>query len=200
MRPLTRWLLVALVFVFALFVTPKLHALYQGSLSLTDIVASQGGERRIVRISGGESAEVVVHRQEYWSHCPGLGVVAQSRSARPDSLILLADALFRAFRDEAAKEPPDHRCMTVTLEPGVGRQDPLNPREQYAFSLWRSRRDQRWVLFTVPEDAAIHSRAMRVLGARWPRARRSTSSGAPRDPSAVHRPQSFQSAEAQPRL
>ncbi|HUR91585.1 MAG TPA: hypothetical protein VMY38_02815 [Gemmatimonadaceae bacterium] len=166
MRPTTRYLLVALAFVLTLFVTPKVHALYLSSLPLTDLVESEGGERRIVRIAGGESIEVVVHRH---GGCPGLGVAAQSRSANADSLVLLADALFRAFRDEGAREPKTHRCLTVTLEPGIGRQDPINRREQYEFSLWRRRTDQRWVLFAVGGDREVQATAQRMLGARWPR-------------------------------
>ncbi|MGK2934125.1 MAG: hypothetical protein ACSLFE_02635 [Gemmatimonadaceae bacterium] len=80
---MTRWLLVTLAFVLTLFITPKLHALYMSSRSLTDLVESEGGARRVVRIAGGESIEVVVHRNETWSHCPGLGIAAQSRSAEP---------------------------------------------------------------------------------------------------------------------
>lgn len=169
MRPTTRYLLAALTFVLTLFVTPKVHALYIGTLPLTDLVESEGGERRVVRIAGGESVEVVVHRNERWMTCHGLGVVAQSRSANADSLVLLADALFLAFRDEAAREPVTNRCLTVMLEPGVGRQDPINRREQFDFTLWRRRADQRWVLFTVTADPEVEATAQRVLGARWPR-------------------------------
>lgn len=168
MRPMTRWLLVTLAFVLTLFVTPKLHALYMGSLPLTDLVESEGGARRMVRIAGGESIEVVVHRSERWSHCPGLGIAAQSRSTDPDSIVLLADALFRAFRDEAAREPARRRCLTVTLEPGIGRQDPMNPRKQYGFSIWRRRTDERWVLFTTSGESSVRSEAGRTLGALWP--------------------------------
>lgn len=169
MRPTTRYLLAALAFVLTLFVTPKVQALYLSTLPLTDLVESEGGERRIVRIAGGESIEVVVHRDERWMSCRGLGVAAQSRTANADSLVLLADALFLAFRDEAAREPVMNRCLTVTLEPGIGRQDPVNRREQFQFTLWRRRIDQRWVLFRVAGDAAIEATAQRVLGARWPR-------------------------------
>lgn len=169
MRPTTRYLLAALTFVLTLFVTPKVHALYLGTLPLTDLVESEGGERRIVRIGGGESVEVVVHRDERWMKCPGLGVVAQSRSANADSLVLLADAVLLAFRDEAAREPATRRCMTVMLEAGLGRQDPINKRERVEFTLWRRRTDQRWVLFGVEGDAAVEATARRVLGARWPR-------------------------------
>ena len=165
---MTRWLLVTLAFVLTLFITPKLHALYMNSRSLTDLVESDGGARRFVRIAGGESIEVVVHRSEAWSHCPGLGVVAQSRSADPDSIALLADGLFRAFRDEAAREPAKRRCLTVMLEPGVGRQDPMSPRRQYGFSLWRRRADERWVLFTTSGEGAASSEAGRTLRALWP--------------------------------
>ena len=169
MRPTTRYLIATLAFVLTLFVTPKVQALYLSTLPLTDFIESEGGERRIVRVSGGESAEVVVHRDERWSKCAGLGVAAQSRSANADSLVLLADALFRAFRDEAAREPKTHRCLTVTLEPGIGRQDPINRRKQYEFSLWRRRTDQRWVLFSVPDEREVEATAQRMLGARWPR-------------------------------
>lgn len=169
MRPTTRYLLAALTFVLTLFVTPKVHALYLATLPLTDLVESEGGERRIVRIAGGESVEVVVHRDERWMKCPGLGVVAQSRSANADSLVLLADALLLAFRDEARREPATRRCMTVMLEAGLGRQDPINKRERVEFTLWRRRTDQRWVLFGVEGDAAVEATARRVLGARWPR-------------------------------
>lgn len=169
MRPTTRYLLAALAFVLALFVTPKLHALYLGSLPLIDLVESEGGERRIVRIAGGESVEVVVHHDERWSRCRGLGVAAQSRSANADSVVLLADALFRAFRAEAAREPAVYRCLTVTIEPGIGRQDPINGREQYQFSLWRRRSDQRLVLYNVVASGEVSAAAQRVLGARWPR-------------------------------
>jgi hypothetical protein len=174
-RPLTRWLLVTLVFVLTLFVTPKVHALYMNSLSLTELAESEGGEPRIVRIAGGESIDVVVHRSETWCHCPGLGVAAQSRSADPDSIVLLADALFRAFRDEAAREPARRRCLTVTLQLGIGRQDPMNPRKQYGFSLWRRRTDERWVLFTTSGESAVRSEAQRTLGALWPQVPRATS-------------------------
>jgi hypothetical protein len=172
---MTRWLLVTLAFVLTLFVTPKLHALYMGSLSLTDLAESEGGARRVVRIAGGESIEVVVHRSDTWCLCPGLGIAAQSRSADPDSIVLLADALFRAFRDEAAREPARHRCLTVTLEPGIGRQDPMNPRKQYGFSLWRLRADERWVLFTTSGESAVRSEAGRTLGALWPQPPRARS-------------------------
>jgi hypothetical protein len=172
---MTRWLLVTLAFVLTLFITPKLHALYMSTLSLTDLVESEGGARRFVRIAGGESIEVVIHRNEAWSHCPGLGIAAQSRSADPDSIVLLADALFRAFRDEAAREPARRRCLTVTLEPGVGRQDPMNPRKQYGFSLWRRRADERWVLFTTSGESAVRSAAARRLGALWPQPPRARS-------------------------
>src|SRR5688500_71434 len=101
-RPTTRYLLATLAFVLTLFVTPKVHALYLRTLPLTDLMESEGGERRIVRIGGGESLEVVVFRND---KCTGLGVAAQSRTANADSLVLLADALFRAFRAEAAREP-----------------------------------------------------------------------------------------------
>lgn len=171
---MTRWLLVTLAFVLTLFVTPKLHALYMNSLSLTELAESEGGERRIVRIAGGESIEVVVHRSESWCHCPGLGVAAQSRSAEPDSIVLLADALFRAFRDEATREPARRRCLTVTLQPGVGRQDPMNPRTHYGFSLWRRRTDERWVLFTTSGESAVRSEAVKTLGALWPQPPRAT--------------------------
>lgn len=174
-RPMTRWLLVTLAFVLTLFITPKLHALYMNSLSLTDLVESEGGSRRLVRIAGGESIEVVVHRHETWSHCPGLGVVAQSRSESPDSIALLADALFRAFRDEAAREPVRHRCLTVTLEAGIGRQDPMSPRRQYGFSLWRRLADERWVLFTTSGARPVRSEAGRTLRALWPRPPRARS-------------------------
>lgn len=166
---MTRWLLAALAFVLTLFVTPKLHALYLGSLPLTDLIESQGGERRLVRIAGGETVEVVVHHKEKWSQCPGLGVAAQARSMRGDSLVLLTDALFRAFRDEAAKEPPNQRCLTVTLDLGAGRQDPMNRRETLAFSLWRRQTDQRWILFTMPSSSTIDVEARRMLRARWPK-------------------------------
>lgn len=169
MRPTTRYLLAALTFVLTLFVTPKVHALYLGTLPLTDLVESEGGERRVVRIAGGESVEVVVHRDERWMKCPGLGIVAQSRSENADSLVLLADALFLAFRDEAAREPVVYRCMTVMLEPGIGRHDPINKRERVEFTLWRLRTDHRWVLFGVEGDAEVEATARRVLGARWPR-------------------------------
>lgn len=182
MRPTTRYLLAALVFVLTLFVTPKVHALYLGTLPLIDLVESEGGERRIVRIADGQSVEVVVHHDERWSRCHGLGVAAQSRSANADSLVLLADALFRAFRDEAAREPAAHRCLTVTLEPGIGRQDPINRREQYEFSLWRRRADQRWVLYNVVADDEVQAAARRVLGPRWPR-----NPGASRTPTGVSR-------------
>lgn len=172
---MTRWLLVTLVFVLTLFVTPKLHALYMSSLSLTELVEAEGGERRMVRIAGGESIEVVVHRSESWCHCPGIGVAAQSRSADPDSIVLLADALFRAFRAEAAREPARHRCLTVTLQPGVGRQDPMHPRQQHSFSLWRRRADERWVLFTTTGGSAVGSEARRTLNALWPQVPRATS-------------------------
>lgn len=172
---MTRWLLVTLAFVLTLFVTPKLHALYMNSLSLTDIVESEGGARRVVRIAGGESIEVVVHRDERWSHCPGLGVAAQSRSAEPDSIGLLADALFRAFRDEAAREPVKRRCLTVMLEPGIGRHDPMNPRKQYGFSLWRRRADERWVLFTTSGESPGLADAGRTLRALWPQPPRARS-------------------------
>ncbi len=175
MRPLTRWLLVTLAFVLTLFITPKLHALYMNSLSLTELVESEGGERRIVRVAGGETMEVVVHRKEHWCQCPGLGVAAQSRSADADSLVLLADALFRAFRDEAAREPTERRCLTVTLEPGVGRRDPMNRREQYMFSLWRRRTDQRWVLFTMSANIGVQPKASGTLRALWPQVPRATS-------------------------
>ena len=180
LRPTTRYLIAALAFVLTLFVTPKVQALYLNTLPLTDLVESEGGERRIVRVGGGESVEAVVHRDERWSRCAGLGVVAQSRSANADSLVLLADALFRAFRDEAGREPQTHRCLTLTLEPGIGRQDPINRREQYEFSLWRRRTDQRWVLFTVPGERELEATAQRLLGARWPR-----SDGARSTPPAV---------------
>lgn len=179
---MTRWLLVTLAFVLTLFVTPKLHALYMNSLSLTDVVESKGGARRFVRIAGPESVEVVVHRDEAWSHCPGLGVVAQSRSADPDSMALLADGLFRAFRDEAAREPAKRRCLTVMVEPGIGRHDPMSPRKQYGFSLWRRRADERWVLFTTSGDGAAHLEAERTLRTLWPqppRARSTPRAGAP---------------------
>ena len=169
MRPTTRYLIAALAFVLTLFVTPKVQALYLNTLPLTDLVESEGGERRIVRIAGGESVEVVVHRDDRWSKCAGLGVAAQSASANADSLVSLTDALFRAFRDEAAREPKTHRCLTVTLEPGIGRQDPINRREQYEFSLWRRRTDQRWVLFTVPGEREVQATAQRLLATRWPR-------------------------------
>lgn len=169
MRPTTRYLLAALAFVLTLFVTPKVHALYLNTLPLIDLVESEGGERRIVRIAGGESIEVVVHRDERWMSCRGLGVAAQSRTANADSLVLLADALFLAFRDEAAREPVMNRCLTVALEPGIGRQDPINRREQFQFTLWRRRIDQRWVLFRVTGDPELEVTAQRVLGARWPR-------------------------------
>lgn len=169
MRPTTRYLLAALTFVLTLFVTPKVHALYLGTLPLTDLVESEGGERRVVRIAGGESVEVVVHRNERWMKCPGLGVAAQSRNANADSLVLLADAIFLAFRDDAAREPASNRCLTVTLEPGIGRQDPINRREQFEFTLWRRRTDQRWVLFSVAGGPEVEATARRVLGARWPR-------------------------------
>lgn len=190
MRPMTRWLLLTLAFVLTLFVTPKVHALYLGTLPLTDLVASEGGERRIVRIAGPESVEVVVHRNDQWCKCPGLGVAAQSRSANADSIVLLADALFRAFRDEAAREPAAHRCLTVALEPGIGRQDPINRREQYEFSLWRRRADQRWVLFSIAGDSDVQATARRLLGARWPRNPRSSrippaASRAPRVPTRI---------------
>ena len=172
---MTRWLLVTLAFVLTLFVTPKLHALYMSSLSLTDLAESEGGARRVVRIAGGESIEVVVHRSDSWCHCPGLGIAAQSRSTDPDSIVLLADALFRAFRDEAAREPVNRRCLTVTLEPGVGRQDPMNPRKQHGFSLWRRRADERWVLFTTSGESAVRSAAVRTLGVLWPQPPRATS-------------------------
>ena len=172
---MTRWLLVTLAFVLTLFITPKLHALYMNSRSLTDLAESEGGARRIVRIAGGESIEVVVHRSDTWCHCPGLGIAAQSRSADPDSIVLLADALFRAFRDEAAREPARRRCLTVTLEPGVGRQDPMNPRKHYGFSLWRRRADERWVLFTTSGESAVRSAAVRTLGALWPQPPRARS-------------------------
>ena len=169
MRPTTRYLLAALTFVLTLFVTPKVHALYLNTLPLTDLVESEGGERRIVRIAGGEAVEVVVHRDDRWMSCHGLGVAAQSRTANADSLVLLADALFLAFRDEAAREPVMKRCLTVTLEPGIGRQDPINRREQFQFTLWRRRIDQRWVLFSASGDPEVEATARRVLGARWPR-------------------------------
>lgn len=169
MRPTTRYLLAALAFVLTLFFTPKVHALYLGTLPLTDLVESEGGERRVVRIAGSESVEVVLHRNERWMTCPGLGLAAQSRSANADSLVLLADALFLAFRDEAAREPASNRCLTVALEPGVGRQDPINRREQFEFTLWRRRADQRWVLFSVAGDPEVEATARRVLGTRWPR-------------------------------
>lgn len=172
---MTRWLLVTLAFVLTLFITPKLHALYMNSLSLTDLAESEGGTRRIVRIAGGESIEVVVHRSDTWCHCPGLGIAAQSRSASPDSMVLLADALFRAFRDEAAREPVARRCLTVTLQPGVGRQDPMNPRTHYGFSLWRRRTDGWWVIFTTSGESAVRSAAGRTLGALWPHPPRATS-------------------------
>jgi hypothetical protein len=186
---MTRWLLVTLAFVLTLFITPKLHALYMSSLSLTELVESEGGERRIVRIAGGETMEVVVHRQEQWCLCPGLGVAAQSRAVNADSLVFLADALFRAFRDEAAREPAHRRCLTVTLQPGVGRQDPMNPRQSYSFSLWRRRADQRWVLFTTPGDSAVQPEASRILGALWPQVPRpkSTPPEAAPPPSALTR-------------
>lgn len=186
---MTRWLLVTLAFVLTLFITPKVHALYMSSLSLTDLVASEGGARRFVRIAGGESIEVVIHREEAWSHCPGLGVAAQSRSADPDSIALLADALFRAFRGEAAREPAKRRCLTVMLEPGIGRQDPMNPRKQYGFSLWRRRSDERWVLFTTSGDGAVRSDAGRRLGVLWPQTPRPTNTPreAARAPSAPTR-------------
>ena len=169
MRPTTRYLLAALTFVLTLFVTPKVQALYLSTLPLTDLVESEGGERRVVRIAGGESIEVVVHRNERWMRCPGLGVAAQSRTDNADSLVLLADALFLAFRDEAAREPVANRCLTVMLEPGIGRQDPINRRDQFEFSLWRRRADQRWVLYSVAGDPEVEAAARRVLGARWPR-------------------------------
>lgn len=170
MRPTTRYLLATLTFVLTLFVTPKVHALYRNTLPLIDLVEAEGGERRIVRIAGSESVEVVVHRDERWSRCRGLGVAAQSRSANADSLVLLADALFRAFKDEAAREPATRRCLTVTLEPGIGRHDPINGREQFEFSLWRRRADQRWVLYNVVSpDAEVEAVARRALRARWPR-------------------------------
>ena len=173
MRPTTRYLLATLAFVLTLFVTPKVHALYLNTLSLTDLVESEGGERRIVRIAGGESVEVVVHHDERWMKCPGLGVVAQSRTANADSLVLLADALLLAFRDEAARET--NRCMTVMLEPGIGRQDPINRRDQFQFTLWRRRTDQRWVLFGVEGSPVVEATARRVLGTRWPRSARARS-------------------------
>lgn len=166
---MTRWLLVTLTFVLTLFVTPKLHALYLSTLPLTDFIESQGGERRLVRIAGGQTIEVVVHHEDQWCQCPGLGVAAQAPHANGDSLVLLADALFLAFRDEAAKEPANRRCLTVTLERGAGRQDPLNPRETIAFSLWRRQTDQRWVLFTMPSSSSIRPEARRLLRARWPK-------------------------------
>lgn len=172
---MTRWLLVTLAFVLTLFITPKLHALYMGSLPLTDLVEREGGARRVVRIAGGESVEVVVHRNETWSHCPGLGVAAQSRSAAPDSIALLADALFRAFRDEAAREPAKRRCLTVMLEPGLGRQDPMNPRTQYGFSLWRRRADERWVLFTTSGESSVRSAVAQTLRTLWPQSPRARS-------------------------
>lgn len=186
MRPTTRWLLVTLAFVLTLFITPKLHALYMNSLSLNDLAESEGGERRVVRIAGGEWMDVVVHRNETWCHCPGLGVTAQSRSADPDSMVLLADALFRAFRDEAAREPVERRCLTVTLQPGVGRQDPMHPRTHHSFSLWRRRTDERWVLFTTSGGSAVRSAAGRTLSALWPQPprARSTPLGAAPKPSA----------------
>lgn len=166
---MTRWLLVVLVFVVTLFATPKLHALYLSSLPLTDLIESQGGERRLVRIAGGHSVQVVVHRKDRWLQCPGLGVAAQAPNARGDSLVFLADALFRAFRDEAAREAPNRRCLTVTLELGAGRQDPLRPRETLAFSLWRRQTDQRWILFTTPTTDALDRAARRMLRERWPK-------------------------------
>lgn len=172
---MTRWLLVTLAFVLTLFITPKLHALYMSSLPLTDLVESDGGARRIVRIAGGGSIEVVVHRNEKWMHCPGLGIAAQSLSAEPDSIGLLADALFRAFRDEAAREPAKRRCLTVMLEPGVGRQDPMNQRQQYGFSLWRRRADERWVLFTTSGESPVRAEAGRTLRALWPQPPRARS-------------------------
>lgn len=170
---MTRWLLAALAAVVALFATPKLHALYLSSLPLTDFIESQGGERRLVRIAGGQSIEVVVHRKDRWMQCPGLGVAAQASSVSGDSIVFLADALFRAFRDEAAREAPNRRCLTLTLELGSGRPDPLRQRDTLAFSLWRRQTDQRWILFTTPTSELLDRAARRTLRERWPKNPRS---------------------------
>lgn len=167
MRPMTRWLLVALALVVALFATPRVHALWQASLSLSDLAVSYGGERRTVTLPDGRAIEVVVHRKEKWCQCPGLGVIAQSPSGNGDSLFVLADALLREFRPEAARETGIKRCLTVTLEVGDGMRPPWVERDVHDVSLWRRKSDQKWV--GVGYSTGTPRETVRRLRAAWPR-------------------------------
>jgi hypothetical protein len=167
MRPMTRWLLVALVLVAALFAAPKAHSLYLASLPLSDLAVRFDGEPRTVKLADGRTVEVVVHRKAKWCQCPGLGVIAQSPSANPDSLFQLTDALFRAFKSEAARETGYLRCLTVTLEVGDGMRGPWVERHVPSASLWRRSGDQKWVLFRT--DWSTPRETRRLLRASWPR-------------------------------
>jgi hypothetical protein len=163
---MTRWLLVVLVLLAAFYATPKAHALYLRSLSLSDLAARYDGERRTVKVANGSTVDVVVHRKEKWCQCPGLGVIAQAPSADPDSLFQLTDALFRAFQNEAARENGTRRCLTVTLELGDGMRSPWAERHGLSASLWRRNSDQKWVGFSSRWDTPVKTR--RLLREAWP--------------------------------
>ena len=111
---------------------------------------------------------VVVHRKEKWCQCPGLGVAAQVPSLGGASAVGLANALFEAFLGEAAQEPEPRRCLTVTLEVGAGRHWPWVRPSHYAFSIWRRRTDDRWVLFQYAVPPSERRAAAALLHARWP--------------------------------
>lgn len=167
MRPMTRWLLVALALLVMVVSAPKVHALWQGSLSLSDFAVAQGGERRTVTLADGGSTEVVVHRKDKWCQCPGLGVIVQSPSARGDSIFMLTDALFRAFKEEARRETGHRRCLTVTVEVGDGMRAPWVDRQVHGMSLWRRKGDQKFVLGGY--DWSTPQETVRLLRASWPR-------------------------------
>lgn len=165
MRPMTRWLLVALALVVALYATPKAHSLYLASLSLSDLAVRFDGERRTMQLADGRSLEVVVHRKEEWCQCPGLGVIVQSRSANADSIFMLTDALFRAFQSEARREVGHRRCLTVTVEVGDGMRAPWVDREVHHMSLWRRKGDQKFILGSYSGSTPMETR--RLLRTAW---------------------------------
>lgn len=167
MRPMTRWLLVALALVTALYATPKAYGLYLASLSLSDLAVHFDGERRTVKLADGKTVGVVVHRKEKWCQCPGLGVIVQSPSANADSIFVLTDALFRAFQAEARREVGYRRCLTVTVEVGDGTRAPWVDRQVHHMSLWRRKGDQKFMLGSYSWSTPMETR--RLLRASWPR-------------------------------